>query len=363
MTHGKKTVILALGVLMTLPLAGADKPPKGRPAAMPAKPDLVWPLPPSPPRIRWVDQFRGLDEFTEKKKQSWMARVAGEKPAEDRNLLRQPYGVTADQRGRIYVADSGQRTIFIIDRANRKVESRRGTPSHPLALPVGVAVDGQDRLFVSDAFLHAILCYGPDGRVLGYFGGDKLERPGGMALDGKRNRLYVADAKAHRIAVFRSDSFAFERYIGGPSHGDLREPGLFAAPTNVAVDGKGNLYVTDTWNHRVQIFDQKGAFVRTFGSHGVTPGQFVRPKGIAVDSEGHIYVADAEFNNFQVFSPEGKVLLAVGSFGNDPGQFTLLTGLFIDSENRIITTEQDNARVQVFQYIPPPPSAAGKEEK
>ena len=144
------------------------------------------------------------------------------------------------------------------------------------------------------------------------------------------------------MAVFSIDTFAFERYIGGPSNPDVREPGLFSAPTNVATDAKGNVYVTDTWNHRVQIFDHKGKFVRAFGSHGLSPGQFIRPKGIAVDSEGHIYVADAEFNNFQVFSSDGKVLLAVGARYN-PGQFALIAGLFID-ENRIFTTEQDTGR-------------------
>ena len=131
------------------------------------------------------------------------------------------------------------------------------------------------------------------------------------------------------MAVFSIDTFAFERYIGGPSNPDVREPGLFSAPTNVATDAKGNVYVTDTWNHRVQIFDHKGKFVRAFGSHGLSPGQFIRPKGIAVDSEGHIYVADAEFNNFQVFSSDGKVLLAVGARYN-PGQFALIAGLFIE---------------------------------
>lgn len=348
-----------LGMALSQGIRAGDKQAK-KPAA-PAPPELVWPLPPSPPRIRWVDEIRSVDDVTARKKQGWMERVAGAKPAEDRLALKKPYGVTADAQGRIYVADSGQRAVVIIDKANRKVEMRRGSPSHPLALPVGVAVDDKGRLFVADAFLHAILCYAPDGKVLSYFGGDRLERPGGIALDAKRQRLYVADAKAHRVAVFHSDTYTFDRYIGGPSDPRVREPGRFSAPTNVAVNAAGTLYVTDTWNHRIQVFDANGTLIRMFGTHGVKPGQFVRPKGIGIDSEGHVYVADAEFNNFQIFSPEGRVLLAVGSLGNEPGRFALIAGLYVDAENRIYTTEQDQGRVQVFRYLPAPQSLEGKE--
>jgi len=241
------------------------------------------------------------------------------------------------------------------------VEVRGGSARAALALPIGVAVDAEDRLFVSDSFNHTITCFDPAGKVLAQFGREELERPGGIAIDRERHRLYVADAKANRVAVFDTENFKLERTVGGPSTPGAAESGRFAAPTNVAVDSKGNLYVTDTWNHRVQVFDRRGRFLRAFGSHGTRPGNFVRPKGIAVDSEGHVYVVDAEFNNFQVFTPDGQPLLAVGNLGSQPGQFILVAGICIDSQDRIYTTEQEGGRVQIFQYLPQPDSVARKE--
>ena len=351
----RATLILAL---LAPPAVTADNPgdrpkKKGKPAPVA---ELVWPVPPDAPRIRWLGQINDLDEVKGKaKKHNWMERLAGPQgPGDPRSVLERPYGIAVDSRGRIYVADGAQRAVFILDQVNKRVEVRRGTMRAPLALPIGVALDEQDRLFVSDSFLHQILCFDAAGRQLGQFGHKELERAAGLALDRDRHRLYAADAKAHRIAVFNTASFAFERYIGGPNRPGGNEPGQFAIPSNVAVDRQGNLYVTDSFNFRIQIFDSNGKFVRAFGGHGDRAGNFARPKGIAVDSEGHIYVADAEFNNFQIFSAMGESLLAVGSLGAEPGRFTLIAGLCIDANDRILTTEQEGGRVQMFQYLRSP---------
>jgi DNA-binding beta-propeller fold protein YncE len=314
--------------------------------------------------VRWVGQIVDFSDVRGRtqKKRSWIDRLAGGKEVDEPVIrLRSPYGIAVDSQGRIYVADGFLRTVFIFDLTQRRIETRGGSGRANFALPVGVALDEQDRLFVSDSFNHSITCLAPDGKVLAQFGHDELERPGGIAIDGKRKRLYVADAKAHRIAVFNRETFVFDRYIGSPSTPGVGEPGRFAAPTNVAVDPQGNVYVTDTWNHRVQIFDRRGRFVRAFGSHGTAPGSFVRPKGIALDSKGRVYVADAEFNNFQIFTPEGQPLLAVGRLGSDRGEFTLIAGLFVDAQDHIYTTEQEGGRVQIFQFVQQIPAANPQE--
>jgi DNA-binding beta-propeller fold protein YncE len=295
------------------------------------------------------------------KKSSWVDRVTGTKTPDEKFEMRKPYGVTADNRGKIYVADTELKFVFVIDPAAKNVEKREGNSHAPLSLPAGVALDAEDRLFVSDADLHAIVCFSTTGKPLATFGATRLGRPGGVAIDKLRNRLYVADAKNSRIAVFDTASMQFVAYFGTPSKLGANPGGTFYAPTNVAVDRQGNIYVADTWNYRVQVLGPGGRFNRMFGAQGDRPGEFIRPKGIAVDSEGHIYVADAEFNNFQVFSPEGHPLLAVGSLGTDPGQFALVAGLFIDARDRIYTTEMFHGRVQVFQYIAQPEAVEHKE--
>ena len=151
--------------------------------------------------------------------------------------------------------------------------------------------------------------------------------PGGLAVDHTRRRLYVADAKLNKVLFYDLHSLQLVKAIGGSSASGEPEAAKFSAPTNLALDSRGRIYVTDTWNCRIQVFDPEGNFVLAFGTQGVQPGRFVRPKGIAIDSEDHVYVVDSEFNNFQIFTPEGKPLLFVGSAGTGPGEFTLPTGM------------------------------------
>ncbi len=323
-------------------------------AAAPARPlELIWPMPPDPPRVRWLAEYADMAKVKKPvvKKQGWIDKLSGAKTIDEKLELRKPYGITTDKRGRIYAADTELKTVFVIDPAARTVEQRSGNGRVPLLMPVGVAVDNEGRLFVSDAELHSVVCFSPSGEAIAHFGTSSLGRPGGIALDRQRNRLYVADAKEARIAAFDATTLKFVSYIGAPAKAGEKLNGTFFGPTNVALDRQGLLYVADTLNCRVQVFDPNGKFVRAFGAQGDRPGEFIRPKGIAVDSEGHVYVADAEFNNFQILTPQGQPLLAVGSLGKAPGEFSLVAGLHISSEDQIYTTEMFQGRIQVFQYL------------
>lgn len=337
-----------------------DLPNAAAPTTLPS--DLIWPLPPDPPRVRWLAAYSDLAKVKAPtvRKTRWVDKVTGTKTADEKLELRKPYGITTDKRGRIYTADTELNTVYMIDPEAKVVEQRNGNSRAPMGMPAGVAVDAEDRLFVSDAELHSVLVFTPAGQLVSHFGTSQLGRPGGIAIDRQRNRLYVADAKESRIAVFDTASLKFLSYFGSPSKPPKRDNGTFFSPTNVAVDRHGNIYVADTWNYRVQILDPDGKFMRAFGAQGDRPGEFIRPKGIAVDSEGHIYVADAEFNNFQILTAEGQPLLAVGALGTDPGQFALIAGLYIDSKDRIYTTEMFQGRIQVFQYIQQPGSVDDK---
>ncbi len=356
-------------MILCAPFSGAQTKATGKKDAQKSAPpapqpnELIWPLPPDLPRVRWLAEYTDMAKVRNPaaKKRGFLDRVTGTKTVEEKEELRKPYGITTDSRGRIYTADTQLKVVFVIDPAAKVVERREGTSRAPMVMPAGVAVDSEDRLFVSDAQLHSITCFSPAGEAIARFGMASLGRPGGIAIDNQRNRLYVADAKESRIAVFDTRTFQFLSFLGTPGKPGKPEKGSLASPTNLAVDRQGNIYVADTLDYRVEIFDPSGKFVRTFGAQGDRPGEFIRPKGIAVDSEGHVYVADAEFNNFQVLSPEGQPLLAVGVLGSAPGEFALIAGLHIDSRDRIYTTEMYVGRIQVFQYISQPASAERKE--
>jgi sugar lactone lactonase YvrE len=323
---------------------------KGKPAAATVDRPPVWPLPPEQPRIRYVTSYRGVGDFKSKKSSGWKNFLFGSDDAALKlpDSLVKPYGVAVSSSGKIYVSDTGSRRVFVFDAERKQVTFIGDRGAVQLAKPTGIAVDASGRIFVADATLNRIFAFAPDGTLVLAIGHDgELDNPAGIAIDGERQRVYVADSTKHRV-------FCYSTVDGSPVLAIGRrggEPGEFNFPTNLFVDGQGRLFVADTLNFRVQAFDADGKLLSVFGTLGDTPGSFNRPKGIGVDGEGHIYVADTSFNNFQIFDQAGQLLLFVGSAGHGPGEFFLPAGLSVDGRDRIYVVDQGNARVQVFQYL------------
>jgi DNA-binding beta-propeller fold protein YncE len=226
---------------------------------------------------------------------------------------------------------------------------RNGHEAHFVRI-TGLAIDDSDRLFVSDNGLKHVVVFNPQRKVEASIA-EGLVDPSGIAIDNENRFLYVCDTSLDQVLVYDADTYKLLRRIGttGKAH-TLTTPGDFAAPTNVAVDADGNVYVSDTLNNRVEIFDADGKFDSEFGKAGDGPGYFARPKGIAIDADGHVWVADAVQDRVQVFTKEGRLLIWMGMHGLLPGQFRALAGLAIDKNNRVFTSEQFPGRVQVFRY-------------
>ncbi len=176
----------------------------------------------------------------------------------------------------------------------------------------------------------------------GYRGAGEFNRPRGIYADGS-GKMYVVDTENHRIQVFDSEG-KFLIMFGSYGSGD----GQFNNPNGVAVDGSGKIYVADTVNHRVQAFDNEGNFLMKFGSYGSGEGQFNNPKGVAVDGNGKIYVADTSNRRVQIFDNEGNFLMKFGSYGSGDGQFNDPNGIAVDGNGKIYVADTTNRRVQVF---------------
>ena len=328
---------------------------------------IVWPNPPAIARVRFLQQFTGekidfsqFDKGKQKPKQGWMDRLAGTKAQADQNIklpfqLIRTCGLAFDSKGKVYAADQGVSAIFIFDPEKKgEVEMIKNGDDAHFGLINGLAIDDNDRIFVSDIKMHRIAVIGASShKEEGSFGAEVLARPGGLAIDAENRFLYVVDTQNDIVQVFDADNFKLLRKIGvsGKKH-TLTDPGTFSLPTNVAVDKDGDVYVTDTLNDRVEIFDADGKFITTFGKNGDGPGSLSRPKGIAVDSDKHIWIADAVQQRVKVFNREGQLLIYFGQAGNWPGQFSALYDIAIDQKfNRVITSEQMPGRVQMFRYV------------
>lgn len=328
------------------PLAAGQK--KKAPAA--ARTELVWPLPPEQPRIRYLATYRGLADF-KKKTSRWKTLLLGPDQMRTVEAMIKPYGVAAAPNGRVYVTDTAARKVFVFDPTAKTVGFVGESGLGQVVKPIGVAADDDGRVFVADATLNRVFGYGPDGALAIAIGREsELENPSGLALDRRLQRIYVADAKKHQVLCYSAADGAFVRAIGERGV----DPGQFNFPTNLFVDAQSRLYVADTLNFRVQVFDAEGKVLTTIGSQGDTAGKLNRPKGVGVDSDGHIYVADTSFNNFQIFDAAGALMMFVGLAGRGPGEFLLPAGLFVDDRDRIYVADQGNARVQVFEYIKAP---------
>jgi DNA-binding beta-propeller fold protein YncE len=288
-----------------------------------------------------------------------MDRLAGSQPQDEKFnpktfpfQLIGPYGIAIDSKGQVYVADQRVGGVFIFNTETRDTQLiRNGYDAH-FGLVNGLAIDDNDRLFVSDGKLHRVLIFNAKHQVENQIA-EGLVDPVGLALDTENRLLYVVDTQQDQVIVYDADTFKPLRRIGtgGKTH-FLTTPGDFAAPQGVAVDKEGDVYVTDTLNDRVEIFDADGKFISTFGQNGDGPGYFARPKGIAVDCDRHIWVADAVTDRLQVFNREGQLLTYIGTgHGNLPGQFKALVGVAIDKQNRVFTSEQYPGRMQIFRYV------------
>lgn len=268
-----------------------------------------------------------------------------------------PMGLCSDGAGRLFVADSHLRLVHVFNLRTRGYEQWR--PPEDLdrfQMPVAVAWDpgpqgGRGgRLLVADSAAGALLVFDGDGGLLGSIGDDRLARPVGIAVDGARGRIYVADAGAHHVAVFSArDELLMTFGRRGAA------PGEFNYPTYLALDGAGNLYISDSLNFRVQKLDPSGRPLLSIGQQGDMPGYFSQPKGVAVDRGGgdRLYVVDANFEAVQVFDADGALLMTFGQEGAGAGEFWLPSGITVDEQGRIWVADGYNGRVQAFGPLPP----------
>jgi len=128
--------------------------------------------------------------------------------------------------------------------------------------------------------------------------------------------------------------------------GEGNTPGRFAKPRGIAADSKGNFYVSDTGNDRIQKFDAEGKFLLAFGVPGEREGKIKEPNGIAIDADGNIYVTDARNMKFLKYNPEG---IFMKEFNGPDSGFYGPRDIAIGPNNQIYIVDQGRTRVARFQ--------------
>lgn len=271
--------------------------------------------------------------------------IAGPKdPTPRLDALRSPSALTTDSNGRIFVADPSAKAVHVFDFVQSKY-SLLDKSSDRLGTPVSLAVDAQDNLYVTDRRSRTILVYDSTGkfrRSLGTLSGGEsyFESPAGITIDRTTGHIYVCDTHRHMIIVM-DDRGRLIAKVGKRGGGD--QPGEFRLPTQAVVAG-GELFVLDVGNTRIQIFDTalhfRRAIVLPYADHRT---------GLAVDGQGNIYVSDPVLNQIHVFSPEGRLQYIFDPSTIKDANFSRPSAMWIHSGSCLYVVDSRSNRVGLFQ--------------
>jgi len=170
-------------------------------------------------------------------------------------------------------------------------------------------------------------------------GNGQFNSPRGVT-DSNGNIL-VTDTNNHRIQIFDSEG-KFISTFGSNGNGN----GQFSNPWGIAMNSKGNILVGEYSGNRIQIFNSEGEFLSMFGQGEIKNVQFHDPKGISIDKNDNIYISDA--SRIQIFNSEGKFISTFGERGVGNCQFNYPIGITINSKGNIHVCDNNNHRIQIF---------------
>ncbi len=183
----------------------------------------------------------------------------------------------------------------------------------------------------------------PEAAVNAFVGGEgagygKFSRPRGVTVDAKGN-LYVADMGNARIQKFDANgNFLAAFGKPGTAEGEIKEP------NGIAVDEAGNIFITDAFNHKLVKFDPKGIVLKEW--KGPDPG-FYGPRDIAFGPNKKLYIVDQGRTRIVRFDPATEQFTSWGSAGSGESQFAESTGIGI-GDDMVLVADNGNNRVQIF---------------
>ncbi|MFN3076636.1 MAG: 6-bladed beta-propeller [Alphaproteobacteria bacterium] len=257
--------------------------------------------------------------------------------------------------------DPPEEPRYIYDKMIRSsadvVEETKAERFQRMATGVGIAGKGFDkpwgvaafdgRVYIGDTLSRKIHYYDLAAKTYSEFGNrgpGSLAKPLQVAVDGK-GKVYVCDGTGRRVVIFSQDG----EFLGAVGTANELE-----RPSAVAVNADGTrVYVVDTGGvksekHHVVVFNQDGEKIQTIGSRGTEEGQFNLPVSAAVAPNGNLYVVDGGNFRVQAFDPTGKFLFTFGTVGRRSGQFARPKDITVDREGNVYVTDSAFGNFQIF---------------
>lgn len=323
-----------------------------------------------------------LTKFTLQGKTLWQVGSSGKK----NNQFFNPTDIDFDRLGNIYVADSGNRCIKVLNSKGELIKIIGKAPENIVffSQPGEVAIDSKNNLYIADTANNRVVEMNSQDKVIGIIRGENsplsvlgdnqgtLYYPGGLAVDGKNN-IYVADYDYNRKQKFNQNGkliatfgpagdITLDRkdniYLGNGSYltklnqnfkvimksENAKQESLYNQG-NLVVDSQGFIYMVDRINSMIKKFSSSGKLVKTFGEAGSKKGQLLYPNGIALGKDNNIYIANSGNHRIEVFNRNGKYLRNMGKFGSRKEEFNFPQGITFDAAGNMYVADTGNQRI------------------
>jgi DNA-binding beta-propeller fold protein YncE len=214
--------------------------------------------------------------------------------------------------------------------------------------PSDIAVGPNGDLYLVDGVNHRVIVLSGRGEWKFSFGQKgvgqgELKFPLGIDVSAE-GKVFIADTGNHRIQLFDLNGNFLRMFTVNPAAGE--KP---ADPVDVLASKlKDYVYVSDNDNHNIKVFSQSGKFQFQWGRFGEGPGEFRYPAMLALNEYNEVYVVDVLNTRVQKFDPFGKHITDIGSWGVLPGKLFRPKGVAIDKKNRVFVSDSYMGLIEVF---------------
>ena len=307
----------------------------------------LWPPTPNNYQLEFVGVFNSEADLAISKGSQFIETVLGE--GRQKNLSRPTCAATMDANT-VLVAEWGSGAIKVFDFSQGKTGNLFKSQFSLFENPVDITIDYENNILVADQKKGVITVFDRNLEYVALIGGiikfEKLEK---IAIDSVTQTIYASDSVLNKVfAVDRSGQLLFE--IGADEDSEAK----LKAPHGLAVDPEGNLYIADTGNSKIKIFDNAGNFLKVFKIKAKKGDSVLKkPWDLAFDSQGKLHIIDQGSAALITFAQNGELLFA--TMAKEPTNHSM--GLYrpndihIDSKDRIIITDDLNNRFSVWQVL------------
>ena len=256
-----------------------------------------------------------------------------------------PRSLTVDENDFLYVVDMTGRVQKFDSDGNYILQWQM--PELERGRPKGMCVDAEGNIVVVEPHYARVNHFTPEGKLVKQWG-TKGPEEGSLTFpraitclsDGT---LVVSEYQTvERIQRFNHDGSIFLGSTGTPGNKDAQ----FNRPEGLVTDTLDQIFVADSCNHRIQILDKNGTWLKTFGSAGKRPGEFSYPYDLAIDQKNHLFVCEFGNSRIQVFDPQCQTVEILGGPGDAPGKFNNPWSIAMDSNGDLYVADSANHRVQ-----------------